>query len=77
MYRCATYAAEAMLQAGFCFTCPVVDSYEFWKSFIVRDDEMLICEVWAAITHFCMNGIWKKCALARCMIVKDAVLLRI
>jgi hypothetical protein len=33
---------------------------EFWKSFTIRDAIMLVGEAWAAITHSCMNGVWKQ-----------------
>jgi hypothetical protein len=32
---------------------------EFWKSSSIRDAIMLIGEAWTALTHLCMNTVWR------------------
>lgn len=40
---------------------------DFWKSFNIRDSIMLVGEAWDAVSHSCMNGVWKKlCPYLEC-----------
>jgi hypothetical protein len=43
---------------------------KMWKNFTIRVAIIPVGEVWAAVTHLCVNGVWKKYGLVWYLIVE-------